>query len=106
MHGAGFTVHEKGHLPLGVASRYAGLKARLLPCNCQKLCSAPDFCKAGVLPLTRRIGTLRRAEALFRHCERSEAIHKSLLMNRISSAFDLAMTVKRAFDIPSQCNEY
>jgi hypothetical protein len=30
---------------------------------------------------------------------KQEAIHKSLLMNRIASGFDLAMTVKRAFDI-------
>jgi hypothetical protein len=41
------------------------------------------------------------SKALFRHCERSEAIHKSLLMNWIASVFDLAMTVKRAFDTPS-----
>jgi hypothetical protein len=46
------------------------------------------------------------SKALFRHCERSEAINKSLLMNRIASVFDPAMTVKRAFDTSSQCNEY
>jgi hypothetical protein len=44
------------------------------------------------------------SKALFRHCERSEAIHKSWLMNRIASVFDLAMTVKRAFDTPSEKN--
>jgi hypothetical protein len=37
----------------------------------------------------------------FRHYERSEAIHKSLLMIRIASVFDPAITVKRAFDTPS-----
>jgi hypothetical protein len=45
------------------------------------------------------------SKALFRHCEllgmKQETIHKSLLMNRIASIFDLAMTVKRAFDTPS-----
>jgi hypothetical protein len=51
------------------------------------------------------------SKALFRHCElrrmKQEVIHKLLLMNRIASVFDLAMTVKRAFDIPStKCNEY
>jgi hypothetical protein len=64
--------------PLGVASRYVVLKARLLPCNCQKFCSAPDFCKAGALPLTRRSVDATP-----------------------SGVFDLAMTVKRAFDTPS-----
>jgi hypothetical protein len=44
------------------------------------------------------------SKALFRHCERSEAIYKSLLMNRITSVFDPAMTVKRAFDTPSTGN--
>jgi hypothetical protein len=46
------------------------------------------------------------SKALFRHCElrgmKQEAIHKSLLMDWIASVFDLAMTVKRAFDTPSQ----
>jgi hypothetical protein len=50
------------------------------------------------------------SKALFRHCElrgmKQEAIHKSLLMDWIASVFDPAMTAKRAFDIPSQCNEY
>jgi hypothetical protein len=32
---------------------------------------------------------------------KQEAIHKSVLMNWIASVFDLAMTVKRAFDTPS-----
>ncbi|MDR1198496.1 MAG: hypothetical protein LBK94_05730 [Prevotellaceae bacterium] len=32
---------------------------------------------------------------------RSEAIHKSLLINRITSVFDLVMTVKHAFDTGS-----
>jgi hypothetical protein len=46
------------------------------------------------------------SKALFRHCElrgmKQEAIHKSLLMNWIASVFDLAMTVRRAFDKPSR----
>jgi hypothetical protein len=45
------------------------------------------------------------SKALFRHCELrgmiQEAIYKSLLVNWIASVFDLAMTVKRAFDTPS-----
>jgi hypothetical protein len=45
------------------------------------------------------------SKALFRHCElrgmKQEAIHKSLLMDRIASVFDPAMTVKHAFDTPS-----
>jgi hypothetical protein len=41
------------------------------------------------------------SKAPLRHCERSEAIHKSLLINWIASVFDLAMTVKRAFDTAS-----
>jgi hypothetical protein len=48
------------------------------------------------------------SKTLFRHCElrgmKQEAIRKSLLMNRIASVFDLAMTVKRAFDTPSTGN--
>jgi hypothetical protein len=48
------------------------------------------------------------SKALFRHCElrgmKQEAIHKSLLMNRIASVFDPAMTVKRAFDTSSTKN--
>jgi hypothetical protein len=44
------------------------------------------------------------SKTLFRHCElrgmKQEAIHKSLLMDWIASVFDLAMTVKRAFDTP------
>jgi hypothetical protein len=51
-----------------------------------------------------RKAVCRSAEAvskvLFRHCElrgmKQEAIHKSFLMNRIASVFDLAMTVKPA----------
>jgi hypothetical protein len=41
------------------------------------------------------------SKASFRPCERSEAIHQSLLTNWIASVFDLAMTVKCAFDTPS-----
>jgi hypothetical protein len=34
---------------------------------------------------------------LLRHCERSEAIHKTLLINWIASGYALAMTGKGAF---------
>jgi hypothetical protein len=110
-------VHDrdgKFRFPPGVASRYVGRNARLLPGENPEQTKSLDTCKAGALPLIRRSGTLRRAEsveavskALFRHCERSEAIHKTLLMDWIASVFDLAMTVKRAFDTPfTKCNEY